>query len=236
MVKFSGETKDPESSVPKALILALLICLVLYILVALSAVSVEGWQQLAVSGAPFVDIVSGPLGPDGVVIIAVIALFATANTVLMSLYASSRLLYGMAVSSPLAAGLAYVHPGRRTPWAAIIACGVLSVALLFIGDIAFIANVTNFTLFVTFIVINAAVIALRYHSPGAARAFRVPGSLGRLPLLPIAGIVFCVLLLAAQERTVLVTGAAITGIGIVLMLAAGFLATRAARSPGSRGS
>lgn len=47
MVKFSEETKNPESTVPKALILALIISLVLYILVALSAVSVAGWQALA---------------------------------------------------------------------------------------------------------------------------------------------------------------------------------------------
>lgn len=224
MVKFSEETKNPESTIPKALILALIISLVLYILVALSAVSVAGWQALAVSAAPFADIVSGTLGPDWAVIISIIALFATANTVLMSLYASTRLLFGMGKSSSLPAALAWVHPGRQTPWAAILVCGILSVVLIFAGDIAFIANVTNFTLFVTFIGINASVIALRYHSPGAPRAFRVPGSVGRLPLLPVAGIVFCILLLASQELPVLLLGTALTGAGILLMLAAGYFA------------
>jgi basic amino acid/polyamine antiporter, APA family len=226
MVKFSEETKTPESTIPKALILAIAISLVLYILVALSAVSVAGWQSLAVSGAPFAEIVSGALGPGGALLIIIIALFATANTVLMSLYASTRLLFGMAGSSPLTAALAWVHPGRQTPWTAIIVCGTLSVVLLFTGDIAFIANVTNFTLFVTFIVINASVIALRYHSPKAARAFRVPGTVGRLPLLPVAGIIFCVLLLASQDWPILVLGAALTGAGIVLMVIAGYF-TRA---------
>lgn len=224
MVKFSEETKDPESTIPKALILALIISLVLYILVALSAVSVAGWQSLSASSAPFADIVSGTLGPEGAALISIIALFATANTVLMSLYASTRLLFGMAGSPPLPAALAWVHPGRRTPLPAILVCGVLSVVLLFSGDIAFIANVTNFTLFVTFIGINASVIVLRYHSPRATRAFRVPGSVGRLPLLPIAGILCCILLLASQERTVLLLGAALTGAGILLMLAAEYAA------------
>jgi len=40
MVKFSEETKSPETTVPKALILAVVICVVFYILVALSVVSV----------------------------------------------------------------------------------------------------------------------------------------------------------------------------------------------------
>lgn len=234
MVKFSEETKTPESTIPKALILALVISLVLYILVALSAVSVAGWQSLAASNAPFAGIVSGTLGPEGAVIIIFIALFATANTVLMSLYASTRLLFGMAGSSSLLAGFAWVHPDRQTPWAAIIVCGALSAVLIFTGDIAFIANVTNFTLFITFIGINASVIALRYHSPGATRAFRVPGSVGRLPVLPVAGIIFCILLLTSQEWMVLVLGTALTGVGIILMMAAGYFASARLHRPVQR--
>jgi len=222
IVKFSEETKKPETTVPKALLLALVISVILYVLVALSVVSVMGWQQLAVSNAPFADIVSGTLGPDAAVIITIVALFATANTALMAMYASSRILYGMAGSSSLTAMLAWVHPARRTPWIAIIICGVLSGMLLFAGDIAFIANVTNFTLFITFIAINAAVIALRYHSPHTPRAFRIPYSIGRLPMIPVAGIVFCIFLLAVQDLAVLTLGAVLTGLGVVLMVITGY--------------
>jgi APA family basic amino acid/polyamine antiporter len=225
MVKFSEETKKPETTVPKALILALAISVILYVLVALSVVSVIGWQQLAVSNAPFADAVSASLGPNAAVIIAIVALFATANTALMSMYASSRILYGMAGSSDVTARLAWVHPVRRTPWIAIIICGVLSGILIFAGDIAFIANVTNFTLFLTFIVINAAVIVLRYHSPRTTRPFRIPYSIGRLPLVPVAGIVFCIFLLAVQDPAVLTLGVVLTGVGVVLMVITGHYAS-----------
>jgi APA family basic amino acid/polyamine antiporter len=124
MVKFSEETRSPETTVPKALILAVVISVIFYVLVALSVVSLLGWQELSVSKAPFSDIVSGTLGPDAAIVIAVVALFATANTALMSMYASSRVLYGMAGSSRLTARFARVHPGRRTPWTAIAFCGV----------------------------------------------------------------------------------------------------------------
>ena len=221
MVKFSEETKKPDITVPKALILALAVSSVLYILVALSVVSVLGWQQLAVSTAPFADVVAGPLGPDAAVIIAIVALFATANTALMSMYASSRILYGMAGSSSLTAGLSWVHPVRRTPWIAVGICGILSGLLLFAGDIAFIANVTNFTLFITFIVINTSVIVLRFRSPCTPRPFRIPGSIGRVPLVPVAGIIFCIFLLSFQDLTVLALGLVLTGIGVVLMLITG---------------
>ena len=221
MVKFSEETKSPETTIPKALIFAFAICVVLYILVALSVVSVLGWQQLSVSKAPFIHIVSSTLGPGAAILIAIIALFATANTALMSMYASSRILFGMAGSSRLTSGFAWVHPGTRTPWTAILLCGILSIALIFAGDIAFIANVTNFTLFVTFIVINAAVIVLRYHSPESKRPFRIPFSIGRLPLIPLAGLLFCIFLLAQQELPVLGFGVVLTGIGVVLLIISG---------------
>ena len=226
MVKFSEETKSPETIVPKALILAVVICVVFYILVALSVVSVMGWEQLSVSKAPFADIVSAALGPDAAILIAIIALFATANTVLMSMYASSRILYGMAGSYRLTAGFARVHPGRRTPLTAIVFCGIFSIALLFTGDIAFIANVTNFMLFVTFIVINAAVIFLRYSSPESPRPFRIPFTVGKLPLIPLVGLVFCIFLLAQQDFSVLGLGVALTVVGIVLMVVVGHSGVR----------
>jgi len=220
MVKFSEETRSPETTVPKALVLAVVISVIFYVLVALSVVSLLGWQEISVSKAPFSDIVSGTLGPDAAIVIAVVALFATANTALMSMYASSRVLYGMAGSSRLTARFARVHPGRRTPWTAIAFCGVLSIALLFSGDIAFIANMTNFTLFVTFIVINAAVIFLRYHSPESPRPFRIPLSIGRFPLFPLAGLVFCLFLLFQQDLPVLGFGIVLTVVGVVFLVIA----------------
>ena len=53
MVKFSEETKKPETTVPKALILAIAISVILYVLVALSVVSVMGWQQTGCFKCPF---------------------------------------------------------------------------------------------------------------------------------------------------------------------------------------
>lgn len=220
MVKFAEETRDPETTIPRALILAIAVSLVLYILVALSVVSVLDWQQLAVSEAPFADIVSGTLGHDAAVIITVIALFATANTVLMSMYASSRILYGMAGSSLLLPRiLGRVDDRTRTPWIAIAVCGLLSAGFLFAGDIAFVANVTNFTLFVTFIVINAAVIALRYRAPQIARPFKIPLAIGALPVLPVAGLVFCIFLLFQQDWSVLALGLGLTLTGVPFTLA-----------------
>jgi APA family basic amino acid/polyamine antiporter len=215
MVKFSEETRSPETTVPKALILALAISVIIYVLVAISAVSVLGWKDLGASDAPFADIAAGTAGPGAAILISVIALFATGNTVLMSMYASSRILYGMAGSRVLPRWFSIVHATRRTPLAAILLCSLLSMVFVFSGDIAFVANVTNFTLFITFIVINGAVIALRFRTPQVSRPFRIPFTIRKIPVIPVLGIFLCIFLLLQQEWSVLVLGAVLISAGIM---------------------
>lgn len=216
MVKMSEETKDPERTVPQGLMLAVIITIVLYVFTAISAVSVQGWQALAGTSAPFAEVARVAVGDTGQIVLSIIALFATANTVLLMLFASSRITYGMAASRALPAALARVHPIRRTPHVAIAVMMVVAMLFLFGGDIGFIASMTNFTLFVTFAVINGVVLVLRIHDPDAPRPFRVPGSIGRIPILPILGIATCGLLILQLEATIIALGCILTAIGAVV--------------------
>ena len=213
IVKLSEETKAPEKTIPRGLMLAILISIILYVLVAISAVSVVGWERLSTSEAPFADLAFSALGSDAFIILSVIALFATANTVLFMLIAASRITYGMADSFSLPAVLAQVHPSRRTPWAAVLSMTALSLVFVFAGDIKFVANVTNFTIFVTFIVVNAALIMLRYTQPGLERSFRVPLTIGKFPVLPLLGLAFCIFMLAQLSMQVLAVGMMVTVLG-----------------------
>jgi APA family basic amino acid/polyamine antiporter len=216
IVKLSEETKSPEKTIPKGLILAIVLSIFLYITVALSAVSVMGWERLSTSDAPFADLAFLVFGSDAFILLTAIALFATANTVLMMMLGSSRIIYGMADSRTLPAILASVHTSRRTPWTAILVTMVVSILFIFAGDIAFVANVDNFTLFVTFFIINAALILLRYKEPGMNRPFRIPLNAGRLPLLPFLGMLSCVFMLAQLEGKVILTGVLLVILGWIV--------------------
>lgn len=218
IVKLSEETRDPERTIPRALIIALAISVSLYILVSLAAVSVVGWEQLAASRAPFADVAAVALGPAAFTLISVIALFATANTALLMMMASSRIIYGMASSSSLPSVFARVHLRTRTPWVATIAVALASMVFLFAGEIDFVASITNFTLFVTFAVINASVILLRYRAPDVARPFRIPGNIGRFPVIPAVGIVSTLLLLTQLGSLVLMVGGVIVVVGALIAL------------------
>jgi APA family basic amino acid/polyamine antiporter len=178
MVKFSEETTTPERTVPKALMIALVICTVLYILVCLSAVSVVGWEVLASSDAPFAEVATAAWGGRAAGALSVIALFATANTVLLMLIASSRISYGMARSGTLPRPLSLVHRTRKTPWIAVIVIAAGALLFLSADDIGLVANVTNFTLFLTFTVVNLSVIVLDLDEPSRLLGFDLGGIIG----------------------------------------------------------
>jgi APA family basic amino acid/polyamine antiporter len=100
---------------------------------------------------------------------------------------------------------------------------ILAMAFVFLGDIAFVANVSNFTIFVTFMVINAVLIVLRYRKPAINRPFQVPFTWGRLPLLPVLGIFFNAFMLAQLTWQVI-------AIGLGLMILGGLAAMLSRRS------
>lgn len=213
VVKLAEETREPERNIPRGLLAAMAVSIVLYILVSVSAVSIVGWQALAASEAPFAAVAGQALGGGASLLLSTIALFATANTVLLMLLASSRISYGMAGAGHLPAALGYVHETRGTPIWATLAVGAGASLFTLFGDIGFAAELTNFTLFLTFSVINASVILIRIRHPRDHRPFRVPGSFRGIPLLPVAGVVASVALLTRLDPAVIGLGMVLVAIG-----------------------
>ncbi len=221
IVKFSEEVKSPERSVPIALLMSLVVSVVLYVAVAVAAVNLLGWERLSTSGAPFSEIAAAAWGPGGGIALGIAAVFATANTVLLIMLASSRILYGMARDRMVPALFAWTHPRYRTPWAAIVFIGMGAALFLLPGQVGRIAGLANFALFLTFLVINAAVIRLRFRDPVRKRPFVTPGSIRGIPVLPVAGMAFSLLMLLELGPEVIMAGAAIVAGGVALLLLTG---------------
>ena len=152
-------------------------------------------------------------------VVAVIALFSTANTMLLMLVAASRMIYGMAASDALPRFLAWVHPDRRTPMRAITLCLALASAFALTGELAFVAGASNFAIFVAFGAVCVSLAVLRYKQPDLPRPFRLPLTLGRMPLLPVLGLLLVALQMANLSPDVLALGAALFVSGIVAMQA-----------------
>jgi len=219
IVQLAEETRDPTRNVPRALVLSIVITTALYVAVALAAVSVVGYERLGSSQSPLVEVFS-EVGWNAGAVISIIALFSTGNTVLILLLSASRLLYGMADDGALPGVLGHVGSWRRTPWVATVAVGSMAVAVaLWFEDIERVASLTNLAIFATFLVINAAVIRLRFSEPELPRPFRVPLTLGRVPLLPVAGIVTTLFLMGQVGLFTFAWGAGLAAVGLVVWAA-----------------
>ena len=132
IVNIADETKSPNKTIPKALMISIVVTSVIYILVAISAISLVGWHDLYLSKAPLAKAAEKASGTLGTLILSIIALFATSNTVLMMLISGSRLIYGISndVKSTLPSILSKIHSKRRTPWLSILT--VMFIAILII--------------------------------------------------------------------------------------------------------
>jgi|TARA_Y100000310_G_scaffold230088_1_gene232520 APA family basic amino acid/polyamine antiporter len=206
VVKLSEETKEPEKTIPKALILSIIITTILYILVALSAVSIMDWQVLGASTAPLADIAASVFGAKVFVILGIVALFSTFNTNLVSMLASSRIAYGMGGDHSLPYFLSHIHSKRKTPWKAIFTVALVSSILLLSNNIELVAEMTNLAIFLTFISVNVSLIYLRYKDPKMKRPFRVPGTIGKMPVIPIIGILLCLFMISNLGLLIILGG------------------------------
>ncbi len=213
MDSLSEETRNPRRTIPLALLISVAITTAIYMAVSISAVSIIPWQQLAASSAPLADVATSVLPGSGW-LISLIALCATASTVLVLLIAGSRLSYGMAAEGSLPRIFKLIHPKRCTPWVAVLLIGVFSAALALIGKIKFVAELTDLGAFLIFFVVNSAVITMRYTRPKESRSFRVPLNIGRFPILPAIAAAICVFMLTQFEPVMMLL------VGVVLIAGA----------------
>jgi len=216
LAKIGEETKDPERTIPRALVIALIISTVLYAMVALSVVSIVPYDQLASSTSPLADVALEAQGPQAYLILSIIALFATANTVLIILIATSRIAYGMAKESSLPNIISRVHKKRGTPWVAILFTMMISSLFALLGDIELVANVTNFTTFLVFFAVNLALISLRRKRTNKKEVFKSPITIKNVPVLAVFGALSSFIMLLQFDLLIIAIAILVTGLGAIL--------------------
>lgn len=201
LANITEETINATRNIPRALIISVIISTILYILVAIVSVSVVPYQQLAEAEGALALVAQTALGGAiGGLLLSVIALFATANTVLILLIVGSRMIYGMASEGSMPAILSKIHSKTQTPYISIILVALFALVMLAVGSLQkdalqTIAFLTNMAIFITFFSVNVSLIVLRYTMPEIRRPFKVPLNIGKFPLIPFFGTIFCLLML-----------------------------------------
>ncbi|MFC5141304.1 APC family permease [Actinomycetospora rhizophila] len=187
-VNMAEETVDPPRTFPRAMLLAMGITATIYLVVALLASTLVPTEELAAaeSGA-LLRVVQTASPSFPAVVFAAITLFAVTNTALINMMMASRLLYGMARERIIPDAFARVHPGRRTPWLAIVVTSALAIVLVLLLDISELGSMTSLLLLAVFTLVNIAVLVLRRDEVDH-RHFRAPTA------VPIVAAVLCAFL------------------------------------------
>ena len=189
------ECRDPQRTIPLGLVLAMSMAAVLYIAIAVTAVSVVPWAELAAAPGPITEVVrrAAPLIPP--IVFTGITLFAVANTALVNYVTASRLIYGMAHQGLLPLRFGDVHAERRTPHIAILALFLVAMPLALFGTIAELAAATVLLLLLVFAVVNAALFVLK-RRPGEKHGyFEIPLA------VPALGALVCLVLVVVRVGT-----------------------------------
>lgn len=187
LVRMSEETKRARTQMPKALIAAVAISSVLYVLVSASAIGLVGADVLGKSTSPLATVVRPSLGDNGFFLMSLAGLLSTFNTVLLIVLASSRLLYGMSTEKTVPT--IFSQTRNNQPIYALGVAVAASLALLVFQDITTIAQMTDALLFAVFAIMNIVIIKLHWDNHKKFTGFNVPFNLGKIPIPAVLGFV-----------------------------------------------
>lgn len=187
MVNMAEETKRPETTMPKAILITLSVTLVLYLGLSTIAVSIPEKDAIASSSAPMATLFEAVSGMSGQPV-AVISALAMVNGILVQIIMAARVLYGMANDGQLPGIFATVDRRRKTPVVAtaFVCFAVIGLAASF--DLTSLAELTSLVTLLVFTLVNLALFAIGVKIPqtGLGR-WRWWGLFAALPTALILG-------------------------------------------------
>lgn len=185
------EAKKPQRDMPIGILGSLVICTVLYILVAGVLTGLVPYGDLNVPDpiAKGVDVIGLTWFS---VLIKIGALTGLTTVILVLLYGQSRIFFTMSQDGLLPTVFERVHPRLQTPYLSQMMIGTIVAIVAALTPISVLGEMVSIGTLFAFILVCGAVIYLRRSDSDASRPFRAPG----VPIVPILGILFCLLLMA----------------------------------------
>lgn len=221
------EIKNPARNLPLAMIAAVLTPMLLYAMVMIVATGMLPAEVLADSKIPVADVATEFLGEWGALLMVVGAVLATVSSANASILSAARVNFAMGRDRILSNWLNEIHRRFQTPYRAIIVTGILILVMIGVGvGIETLADVASFSFLVTYALVHVAVIVMRRASPPDYEPdFKIPGLL--YPLIPVVGLLSCVIILLQMRPLVLGVGS-----GLLIMGAGWFVIYARTRATG----
>ncbi|MGL5443373.1 MAG: APC family permease, partial [[Mycobacterium] stephanolepidis] len=182
------EVKDPQRTMPRALIAALLIVTAFYLVVALAALGAQPWREFEGQSAGLALILDKVTGSTSAsTFLAVGAVISIFSITLVSMYGQTRILFAIGRDGLLPSVFAQVNPRTLTPVNNTIIVAIVVGLMAAFVPLNSLANMVSIGTLTAFIVVSIGVIILRVREPELPRAFRVPG----YPVTPVLSVIAC---------------------------------------------
>ncbi len=183
------EAKHPQRDMPIGIIGSLLICTLLYIVVAGVLTGLVSYKALNVADPIAVGV--NVIGLKWLAIVVKIgAIFGLSSVMLVLTYGQTRILYTMSRDGLLPPFLSRIHPRFKTPHITTLVLGTCVSLIAGLVPISTLGELVSIGTLFAFIVVCAGVLYLRYTQPSLYRPFRCP----LVPFVPVTGIFICLYL------------------------------------------
>jgi APA family basic amino acid/polyamine antiporter len=183
------EVKNPKKTIPRAIILAVSICTLLYILAGLVAVGFVGAGELgskAFRNAPFANVMLATGFAPAFFFVVLGALTATASVLLIQIFGVSRTILAMSSNRQLPSFLSELHRRFRTPYKAQIILGAGMAAMALFMNAGSMIRITSFGILGYYSLINLAALVMKSKKKGGFEVNRI---------IPIIGFISSMLLI-----------------------------------------
>lgn len=183
-----GKVKTPKKTLPKAILISILLVTVIYSIVSLVMTGILPFEVLGFKGP--VEVISHVFGAYGFLFLSLIALLATTSSLNASLLAASHVSLSLSRDSFLPKQFSKMSK-YNTPIITIGISAAMISSFVLTDLVTIISYTASINFIIGFIFVNLAAILLRYKTSERERAFKVPG----YPITQLVATFLCVIML-----------------------------------------
>ncbi|MBM7543948.1 APA family basic amino acid/polyamine antiporter [Weissella beninensis] len=186
------ETINPSKTLPRGILLSLLISTLLYIIMTLIMTGVVKYTVFTkYLNAPILAVLHETGQTWLSIIVSVGAILGMTTVILVQLYGQSRISYSMARDGLFPEFFGHINKKYQTPFKGTWFFGTLAALAGGFINLNILSELVNVGTLTAFILVSAGVLVMRYRQPDLHRGFKAPG----LPVTPIIAILFCIMLI-----------------------------------------
>ena len=187
------ETINPSKTLPRGILLSLIISTILYFCMTLTMTGVVRYPVFRkYINAPVLAVLAKTGQSWLSIIVSIGAILGMTTVILVQLYGQSRISYSMSRDGLFPKFFGQVDEKHQTPFKGTWFFGIITSLGAGLINLNILSELVNIGTLTAFILVSAGILIMRYTQPDLHRGFKAPG----VPFTPIISIIFCLTLVA----------------------------------------